>query len=375
MSLFRHVTREAAGPVAVLNLAIAMTATPISAWAQGRILAPEPSGLFTQFLVSPTPASPHGIAVDANRELWVTLAGANAIARVSGELGSARVRLAEYAIPTPNAFPQGIAVRSDGSVWFAELRGGKIGRLDPANGDIREYSLPDPRSGPVWIAISDDGNIWFTEAEAGRIGVLEPSTGSIREFSIPTPNAVPLSIRRAPDGTLWFPEHEGNKIGRLDPVTGEIREFPIPTIASGPADIAFAPDGSVWFTELDGGKIGRLDPATGGIREFPLANARTTRTSGPAILAWGPDGALWFTEMYGNRLGRIDTRTFRISRVQLPSPARVSGRRVAAIDADDDRPASLQSDGPASLIAGPDGTLWYTAMYGNKLGRFEPLRR
>lgn len=169
---------------------------------------------------------------------------------------------------------------------------------------------------------------------------------------------------------LWFPEHEGNKIGRLDPSTGEIREYVIPTPGSGPADVAIAADGAVWFTELDADKVGRLDPASGTIREFAIPAARTGQKQGPAILAHGPDGAIWFTHMYGNRIGRIDSKALTITAFRLPAaPARA--RDQSRPDADDDRAVATVGEGPAAIVRGPDDTLWYTASYGNKVGRYE----
>lgn len=41
--------------------------------------------------------------------------------------------------------PQRLRVDSDGTVWFTERVGGKIGHLEPESGNIKEFDLPDRR--------------------------------------------------------------------------------------------------------------------------------------------------------------------------------------------------------------------------------------
>ncbi len=101
-----------------------------------------------------------------------------------------------------------------------------------------------------------DGAVWFAELSGDRIGRIEPYTLDLTEFALPL-GSRPEMIVAAPDGTIWFAEHGTNKIGHMSR-TGVLVEFPVPTAASGPYGIAVGPDGSVWFTEEYGGKIGHL---------------------------------------------------------------------------------------------------------------------
>lgn len=61
-----------------------------------------------------------------------------------------------------NSGPFGIALGSDGAVWFTEITGNKIGRLD-TDGKIIEYDLPEKASFPSMIVAGPDGALWFTE--------------------------------------------------------------------------------------------------------------------------------------------------------------------------------------------------------------------
>jgi len=54
----------------------------------------------------------------------------------------------EFALPTKNATPIGIALGGDGNLWFAEKAADKIGRLTP-RGDIAEFALAPGRRPPT----------------------------------------------------------------------------------------------------------------------------------------------------------------------------------------------------------------------------------
>src|SRR5690349_5756341 len=49
--------------------------------------------------------------------------------------------------PLTRLAPQGITVGPDNAIWFTELLGNKIGRLDPRSGSITEFPLRNPLSG------------------------------------------------------------------------------------------------------------------------------------------------------------------------------------------------------------------------------------
>src|SRR6478735_6903353 len=134
--------------------------------------------------------------------------------------------------------------------------------VDPpaATGTFTEFSLPNPGSGPTTISIAPDGTLWFTESAGNRIGRMAPDGSNLKEFALPNPNSSPRIIALGSDGNMWFSEHTGNRIGRITP-EGTISEFPIPTPDSMPRAIALGSDGNIWFGEFGGGKIGRITPA------------------------------------------------------------------------------------------------------------------
>ena len=98
-----------------------------------------------------------------------------------------------------------------------------------------EFSLPNPGSGPTTIALAPDGTLWFTEQAGNRIGRMAPDGTAIKEFDLPNPASAPRIITIGPDNNLWFSEHEGNRIGRITP-GGRNRKLDNLTGGRNPAD-------------------------------------------------------------------------------------------------------------------------------------------
>jgi len=261
--------------------------------------------------------------------------------------------ISEYSIPTSRSVPRGITRGPDGSLWFVEYSGNKIGRIS-VNGVLAEFALPTAGASPASITGGPDGNVWFTEGAANKIGRITPS-GVITEFDVPKANAFPESITGGPDGNLWFTEGDADQIGRVTPA-GIITEFPLPIVPSNssvrtnPVDITAGPDGNLWFTHncrisnpqlpgncSEGIYIGKITP-TGVVAKF------TSHQAGS--ISKGPDGNLWFSAH--NVIGRI-TPVGTITEFRLGSP-----------DYD-----------AISITAGPDGNVWFTETSGF-IGRITP---
>jgi streptogramin lyase len=203
--------------------------------------------------------------------------------------------------------------------------------------------------GPTAITTGPDGALWFVgiPGEIGRI----TTSGVVTEFSLPavppatgspsgTPDspATPAAITVGPDGALWFTGIPG-EIGRMT-TSGVVTEFPITATAQA---IAVGSDGALWFTGISG-EIGRIT-TSGVVTEYPLPEVQGDPMDLGAITS-GPDGALWCTGVAGE-LTRITTTgvvtEFTVPALPPPSPRTPIGSPV-----------------PGTIIAGPDGNLWFT---------------
>lgn len=94
-----------------------------------------------------------------------------------------------------------------------------------ATGDVKVFEAPTSNSYPESVTVGFDGTVWFTEKQGNRIGRLSRS-GQITELSIPTTNSRPQGIVAGPDGDVWFTESNGNRIGRIAP-SGKVTEYPL----------------------------------------------------------------------------------------------------------------------------------------------------
>jgi virginiamycin B lyase len=248
-------------------------------------------------------------------------------------------QVTEFALPTPGSGPSTVAVAPDGTIWFTQSSGNRIGRMAPDGSNLTEFELPTPDSGPRVMSLGADGNMWFSQHTGNRIGRITPD-GQITEFPIATPDSRPRAVALGADGNIWFGMFGAGKIGRITPA-GEITEFSLPTPDSGPRAVAAGPDGNIWFSQFNVDQIGRITPA-GEVTEFPLPHPN----SGPGDITAGADGRMWFIQLNGsidgrnvtgNRVARI-TMDGEIEEFQIPSPAGT----------------------PINIAVGPDRNIWYT---------------
>lgn len=341
------------------------------------------TGKFSEFSL-PEDSFPQLMTTAPDGSIYYAQGKGNKIGHVpAAALESGKLKVRDFPVPTANSFPQAVVVGPDGNVWFTEKTGNQIGRLDPKTGKVSEFKTPTANSGPVGITVGPDNGIWFTEGEANKIGRLDPnSPDKIEEFSIPTAESAPIYIAAGPDGALWFVEVLGHKLGRIDPNTRAITEFPTKTPKSGPTSLVVGSDGALWVSELNVDKIARFDINKKAFTEEVAINSKKNGPrSGPGILVNGPDGNIWFTEMYGNQIARLNPRTKEIQEFSVPSSVKLQaaaapgpGNSAGAAWRDKNRKSTealAPTAGPGGIVFGRDGSVWYTAMFSNKLARLQ----
>jgi virginiamycin B lyase len=231
----------------------------------------------------------------------------------------------------PSRGPEQLAALDDGRgdelVWFTESNADAVGviRVGPDGSELgNELDVPCECRSPKGIALGPDGSVWFTEEQGNRLGRLTFDNGllalraaHIDHYAIPTSTAVqspglepastsaPHSVAVDPMGRIWFTEEETTRLGYLDPASGVITEIPLPANdfheQVAPADLTVDPAGAVFFADEYGDAIG--EAGTGGFDRYWRPAERQSQTDEPAIDA---DGNLWFVESGANLLTRID---------------------------------------------------------------------
>lgn len=212
------------------------------------------------------------------------------------------------------------------------------------------FQLPNGNSAGA-ITAGPDGFLWFTEySQIGRIipsGVL---AGTVHDFDVPSASQT-NGITAGPDGSLWFTECGG--VGRIE-VSGKVTEFPVPNDDCDAGDIAVGADGNLWFTQASANQIGQIT-LSGTVTTFPIP----TDLSGPTSITAGPDGNLWFVENDVNQIGRINPHTGAVDEFPILTEGALYGPNPT-------------NAAPKTIVAGPDGNLWFTEFYANQIGRISP---
>jgi virginiamycin B lyase len=171
----------------------------------------------------------------------------------------------EWDLPilTLPAVPMKIVLGGDGAMWFAELFGPAVGRIDDTGG-VMLYPIAEERVGAYGITRGLDGNVWYTAGSGGFQSVVGRVTtkGEMTEFLLPPGPVGSGDIALGPDGNLWtIAQGDLNAIVRVTH-SGAIATFALPTAAAGPWGICAGPDGNIWFTEVSLDRIGKLFMST-----------------------------------------------------------------------------------------------------------------
>ncbi len=236
------------------------------------------------------------IKIAKDRSVWFTESNAPGI----GKLNPVTGKETEFLLP-PSSRSLGLAptflvLDKQGNVWFNEVdfsdaTGGKLGRLSP-NGVITEWAVSTPGAELEEIALDHEGNLWFAEqgniSKVGpnKVGKLNPCNQTITEYTSPTPNSRPAGIVVAADDTIWFSEHATDKIAHLFP-----KQAHGVTTAVTPVSTAASPSSSA-----QAGNPGAPTNPVATSAQATTANSQVTRSQGIVEYSLPHTGSLSNTE-------------------------------------------------------------------------------
>ena len=149
-----------------------------------------------------SPSQPYGLDVDADDNIWVVLSsGAPRVAKFD----SKTEEWTEYPALTRQGRIRRLSVDRKGIVWFGIHTAGKIGRLDPATGDMTEIDVPlEYGSIPYDIQPDSENNMWFGDSgQNSAIVMYEQSSGSFTFYPAPQTTDFP-KIELTRDDAIWY---------------------------------------------------------------------------------------------------------------------------------------------------------------------------
>lgn len=224
---------------------------------------------------------PHTVRIDAQDNVWFTLALSNQVARFDRNSGEFRLytlpardtkekislalsnvirKLMNWGMPmhwlpidrqvTGMPMPYGIDVAPDGKVWFARLHANSIGVIDPADDSVQ--IIDTPFQAPRRMRVDAVGDVWITAFPEGKIVRYSPADGSFKDYPLPTAlnhveTPYALNVDRARQ-QVWVTGTSSDTLMRLDIATGHWDTFPMPRKVTFTRDIEIAADGSVYTT-------------------------------------------------------------------------------------------------------------------------------
>lgn len=237
---------------------------------------------------------------------------------------------------------------------------------DLSNAMFKEWRIGDSMSYVHDIEIGEDGLLYGVDMGNDKIYVINPHTNQSQTIELPASNQ--------PLGGMFS--------GALAPLgTFNSRH--------GPHSIQAGPKGKLWTTNSLASETMSFDPGTGSFELYPIGEDSIY----PHTLRFDKEGILWFTLALSNQIGKFDPQSETFTLIDTPSNGvwrKVSDvlmptiLKIAAWFPKQDLHLALShhkvtQEGyqvlnlPYGIDINPiDGSIWYSKLYSNYIGRLDP---
>ncbi len=340
--------------VLVFVICLLMVGTAVWALENGMAQGGSSDGFITEFPIPQPASNPQNLAIEAAgppARIWLTMMDADAIGYL---VVTSTVDFAFSSYPLPAGSEPFDIVYDDnaGAVWFTEVGGKRIGRLDIATKMITETAVPDGHS-PLYIDMDTNGDVWFTEPMADQIVRYQPGSMTFTPFPYSFPGSQPTRIEVLNPLSVWVTMQGGNRVAELDVTDGSFVNIPV----NDPGSSSFPPDGLAldssgpWITAPTLARIGWYSPGTfsfWGWHALPIpANALAYRKL-------GTQKELWFTSELAGQVGRLHLsasgQLVSFGLYALPTP----------------------NSHPVDIAVAADGVAWIVESTGNQVAAWYP---
>ena len=164
----------------------------------------EPNSAAVKLVDVPTPhALPYGMVLDSKGVPYFCEFGSNKIARIDPET----LQIHEFVLPDAEARPRRLALANDTTIYYSDFARGYLGRLDTASGAVKEWPSPGgSQSHPYGIAITSDGIVWYSESgvKPNTLVRFDPKDASFQKWNIPGGGGVVRNMVATKDGRLYL---------------------------------------------------------------------------------------------------------------------------------------------------------------------------
>ncbi len=203
------------------------------------------TGKFTEY-VPPQGAGTHTLREDSQGNIWT-----------SGNITRFDTETKKFTVfNTPNVYD--VAVDSHNNAWGGAPNG-NIVHVDGKTGEVKQIPVPGAINFRGFEVDAQD-NVWFGDVMGHRLGRIDHQTGQMTFYTPSTPNySIYGIVIDKKTGNIWTADYLGANVTRLDPKTGKFSVFPFPSEIQMIRFFGEDPQGHIWFTDFAGGRIGVLD--------------------------------------------------------------------------------------------------------------------
>ncbi len=298
------------------------------------------------------------------------------------------------------AYPAGVAVAPNGTVYVTDDDNNRIRAVNPATGAVTTLAgsgtagFADGPSNtaqfdnPFGVTVAPNGTIYVGDSSNHRIRAINPTTGQVTTlagsgtagFADGPSNTAqfdnPSGVAVAPGGTVYVADRNNHRIRAINPTTGAVTTLAGSTIgfADGPGNtaqfnypfgVAVAPGGTVYVADRNNHRIRAINPTTGAVTTFagsgtagfadgPGNTAQFNATAGVAV---APGGTVYVTDANNHRIRAINPTTGAVTTL--------AGSGTAGFA---DGPGdTAQFTGPIGLTVAPNGTVYLGDYFNHRI--------
>jgi virginiamycin B lyase len=250
-------------------------------------------------------------------DIYFTSRASSSILRLNPRDPDASERWKNYAIKgDPYVHPSGLAIDKQGHVYWAELKTGMLGELDPETGKQIRHALPAQAGAVHEVVVDKDGNVGFDLIWGAFFGRLDAQSRQIHMYPTPTPDNGMYGLAADQHGNMWGAGWQKGTISKWDIDTESVKEYPVPNSWGQVRRIGVDSKGIVWASEYESGMLARLDPATGKLTEYriPLSGAKPYE-------AWTDKlDNVWLADEAHSTMVKFDPKTAKFIFYPMPQP-------------------------------------------------------